>query len=632
MVERSGDGRSVDELATLAMGLCQDARIGVELHPTTWAWDPVRRMILLSAEDLRSRGVTWCVGVIAHETGHFFISRYGFMQTRFADGQALRQVLNAIEDPRVDAWMGGRYPGAGQWLEHVAHEDLVGANRGVMPLFDRFCAECVLEAARGWQAAPDTDRVPDQVAQALAQTRPARHGYVRQAPAPDLRAALAPAALREAYRAEVVPRLRSSHAARWPTPREQDVRLSAARALDLAEAEILPVALALHRADVDQVAGHLTAHPDQARVARAALNAGHGAELGALLREALWRREGPVPPAPRSMVALATELLEGRMRGRSREPLTARPAGPAPVEPGQRVTVLPAPPRSEPRGAGRPPGPGEGLTLPRMPQAAYNQALERVANQVDDLAGRLERLLAPRRRLRARSGYASGQRVDLRALMAAEADPRLLSKVWTRRSIPDRREAIISLLVDLSGSMYGEKAEHALLGTVLLAEVMERLQLRYAINGFQDELIPLCDFDQRLDAQARQAISELVLEVSGDRPRGRNHPSFNDDGPCVAQAARALLAQAGSDRVLIVVSDGQPAGRHSGDAELRATIAALREEPLDLVGIGLGPDTEHVRSFYSDAIANVPVARFAERIGALLDEVLTPQGGSGQTA
>ena len=257
-----------------------------------------------------------------------------------------------------------------------------------------------------------------------------------------------------------------------------------------------------------------------------------------------------------------------------------------------------------------------------MPQAAYAAALDRVARQIEALGGRLDQLLLPRKRMRARAGYASGQRLHLRSVMNSEANPRLGHRIWSRSTIPDRRQAVFSLLVDLSGSMEGAKAAHALLGTVLLAETLHRLNIRFEINGFQDVLIPLCEFAAPLDGVARQAISELEREVAGTRAGGHNQPAHNDDGPCLERAAERLLAEAATDRLLIVVSDGQPAGRHSGDDELHAAVARLREEPLVVFGVGLGPDTGHVRRFYDDAVANVPLEGFAEQIGGLLAQVL----------
>ena len=610
---------AIEQLAILATGLCQDARVGVELHPNRWAWDPVRKVILVAADELRRHGADYCAGVIAHEVGHFYVSRYVQLGGLTGAVRARATALNAIEDPRVNLWIRKRYPGTDRWLNKVAEQDVAGAARGSMPAFHRFCMECVLEEARGWQPAPEPDQVPEPVAAALRRSHIARRRYAEMTPPGDFNDGLEAPARRAAYVSEVVPRLLSATAARLPDVREQVVRLSAARALALAERAILPDALALLDIDRARVARRLAADDLRTRQARQALAGGNDSTLRAIVDEAMaqdWPASG-VGAARRG--ELAAQVVDEWLRGRDRPPLLSRGSLPAgggrpqvvvALQPGPSSVAAPAAGRREP------------LQLPPMPQLAYAAALNRVARQIDELGGRLDALLVPRKRLRSRAGYASGQRLHLRSVMASEADPRLGHRIWSRSSIPDRRQAVFSLLVDLSGSMHGDKSANALLGTVLLAETLHRLRIPFEINGFQDDLIPLCNFSTELNGAARQAISELPREVAGNRPGGRNQAAYNDDGPCLNRAAERLLAETATDRVLIVVSDGQPAGLRSGDDELLAAVARLRGEPLELIGIGLGPDTGHVRRFYDDAIANVPVGGFAEQIGDLLARVL----------
>src|SRR5262249_49054175 len=228
-------------------------------------------------------------------------------------------------------------------------------------------------------------------------------------------------------------------------------------------------------------------------------------------------------------------------------------------------------------------------------------------------------LLKPRKRLRESSGHPSGHRLDMRRVMSFDADPRTWDKLWRRKNIPDRFNTAISLLVDLSGSMRGPKTDAAVAGTVLLAQTLHRLQVPFAVNGFQDVLIAFCDFHEGLNSRVRDAIGEMPQEVEGCRNGGNNAPSYNDDGPCVRQAAEQLLNHAADDRMLIVVSDGLPEGRHSSEKDLRDAIPDVSAEPrLKMIGIGLGPDTGHVRSYYPHSIANVAVDRFAAEIADLL--------------
>ncbi len=237
-------------------------------------------------------------------------------------------------------------------------------------------------------------------------------------------------------------------------------------------------------------------------------------------------------------------------------------------------------------------------------------------------------MLRPARRLREGCDFPSGSKLNMRRVMSWEADPRLYDKLWLRKTIPQRRGTAMSLLVDLSGSMRGEKAAAAMAGTVLVSEALNRLGVPFAVNGFQDVLVPFCDFGEGLTPRVRTAIGQLPQEVDGNRPGGNNQPRYNDDGPCLLEAAEGLLDRSETDRVLIVVSDGKPEGRRSNEADLRRAVESLRAlgSELTLVGLGLGPGTDHVTRYYPQSIANIPVARFADEIGGLLQRTLLGPG------
>jgi cobalamin biosynthesis protein CobT len=263
------------------------------------------------------------------------------------------------------------------------------------------------------------------------------------------------------------------------------------------------------------------------------------------------------------------------------------------------------------------------IRLPE-PTTAYDRTLVEIAPQIDLLTRHIEEALRPRKRLREGRDFPSGHKLNLRRVMAYQADPRLYNKLWLRKTIPDRRSAAVSLLVDLSGSMRGEKCAAAVAGTMLVAEALNRLSIPFAINGFQDVLIPFCDFADGWTPSIRAGIAEMPQEVDGSRTSGNNTPLYNDDGPCLVEAAEGLLERSETDRVLLVVSDGIPEGRRSDENDLHKAVAQLRgmRPALTLIGLGLGSGTEHVNKYYPESIANIPAERFAEEIGRVLQRTL----------
>ena len=625
---------TVTYLNALAAGLCLDAQIRVEATPgPTWSWDPVRRVIQVAAEDLRECGPRYCAGILAHEVGHVFISRYTHFAADPTQRPAVREpglgalarsrLLNALEDARCETWMARRYPGCGDWFREVAEIEWrkPDADLAYSPDFLRFFLECARERALDWQAAPAIFAVPPEVAGALETTRAARRAYAEQLPPVDFTTGAFGPDLAERYRREIVPRLDSAARRQWPAPWEQGVRLCAGEALERAERAVLPVGFALLAVDIARIAARLRQDATLRRQARAAVQDGDRLALRAVLVAVFGERSPPPLSVPPAEARLAEQVLLALLR----MPDAAGRPGPLIVAGDGMAT---------PSGAWETLPPGTRVVRPplALPLAAdsYEQARRQIAPQIETLTARVETIFRPRRRLGERGGYPSGYRVDLARLMAFDADPRRYRELWRRKSIPDRREAAVFLLVDLSGSMRGEKSEAALLGTVLVAESLHRLGVPFAIAGFQDELIPFMAFGDDLGPAARQALGGMPLEVTNSRPGGLNHSDYNDDGPCLLAAAEQLLAHSASERVLVAVSDGRPEGRHSTEADLRQAVATLTQggTELALIGMGLGPRTEHVTEYYPEAEANVPVPEFAQRIGDVLERVLVG-GGQG---
>lgn len=585
-------------LSALAAGLCQEAGLRLEVHDRGWTWDAVRRVIRVPEDDLRRFGAEAVAGRLVAEVGRYLLTRHRLFAVDFPSERALRALLDVLDLPRVERWMQDRFPGAERWLE--AARPYRPAVDVALPRVVGFAVALAAEDALdpwSWAALHPDAR------QALADTAEARTLHARIAPSQLLHDAWDPALVAR-YRGEVVPALWQP--GRLPGPREMRSRLAASDALDVAVDGVLPAAADLWSRDVETVAAFLAGHPGHPALAERALEDG---DVASLIGRAFSQDRRPRPVALR-LRELAAGLLEAFLAGK---------APPPPVTVDPRLGL----PREAP--PGRVPDDLPRLQLPPPKRSAYEQAYGRVADQVESLVRRLEPLFRPRRRLRWSTGHPSGRRVDMARLMAFEADPRVGVRLWQRPTIPERRDTRLLLLVDLSGSMAGRKIEAAQLGTILLAETLDRLGLRFAVYGFQDVLVPLVPFGRGLGPDGRAALAAMPGEVYGSRPGGNNQPAYNDDGPCLLDAASRLESERGAvDRMLVVVSDGTPQGRRSDDQDLLRAVATLEGDPAgpELVALGLGPGTRHVERFYRQAEADVPIEAFAERIGGLVARVV----------
>jgi uncharacterized protein with von Willebrand factor type A (vWA) domain len=239
-----------------------------------------------------------------------------------------------------------------------------------------------------------------------------------------------------------------------------------------------------------------------------------------------------------------------------------------------------------------------------------------------DLLSELRACLPPRACDRRRGVADRGVSLDLRAAMAASARQGSPERIWRRRAPPDHARAAFLLLVDLSGSMRGDPVLHALRAARVFAEALTTLELPCSVLGFQDECIEVLPFDTPFDRRARAVLSGCVEEPSGRRIGGRNEFRFNDDGPCLREAARRLLARQEPDRVLIVLSDGLPEGRRSNLEDLKSAVLELADS-MTLIGVGVGQETGHVRAIYPHSVPNVPLHQLARRVGRILRNTLS---------
>jgi hypothetical protein len=600
---------AVAELAALAAGLCQDAGIRVELSERTWAWDPMHRTILVSAEDLKSKGPIYCAAVLAHEVSHFYISRYHLFSPPFPSAAARAHALNSIEDPRVNTWIKRRYPGTGRWLRALTQADANSPLPGAIPDFLLFCLECAREELRGWKPAAE-GVVSPAIADALAKTRDARRRYAETLPAGDLTPELNDVELFYCYLDDVWPHIVNRARRDLPTRREQWIRILTQEALDIAEREILPVAAEFLEKDLGRISSLLKGDANREKDAEDAVARDDVEALRRLMGESL-DKDPDANPSP-GLRELAIKVFEAWLRS-TQESASGRAGGRPLIETDGARTMRGRPSRL-PASLRR-----KGLVRLPPAQTLYERAYAKIADQLQQLVASIESLLRPRRRLRESSGHPTGHRLDMKRVIAYDADPRLWDKIWRRKNVPDRHRTIIHLLVDLSGSMRGAKTDAAVAGTVLLAEALHRLEVPFAIDGFQDILIPFCDFHEGLTARVRDGIGEMTHEVEGCRSAGNNCPSYNDDGPCLRDAAQKLLKEPADDRLLIVISDGLPEGRRSTERDLVQAIDELsKERGLKLVGIGLGPDTSHVTKFYPHSKANVGTDQLAAEIADVL--------------
>ena len=261
----------------------------------------------------------------------------------------------------------------------------------------------------------------------------------------------------------------------------------------------------------------------------------------------------------------------------------------------------------------------------------YDKTYEEIRELDEKLYRELEEIFLPniKSKIRLKS---TGLKLNLPAVFKWEAGKgggakELDNQLFESKHLPDKKDYVFTILVDLSGSMKGKKINETFKGVVLLAELLNRLGVRNEILGFQDEIIDFKDFNQNLTNIIREKISGMIAEVSGINPGGHNMPPYNDDGPCLLEASNDLKKQPGREKFLIVLSDGLPEGSRSDKSDLSEAVEKIiRTTNQKLIGLGLGPETKFVKDFYPISLPNINVKKLSEVLGGLLkDMIVNPE-------
>nr|AIF08170.1 nicotinate-mononucleotide:5,6-dimethylbenzimidazole phosphoribosyltransferase CobT [uncultured marine group II/III euryarchaeote KM3_27_D07] len=612
--------------------ISQDTEIKAELHPSTWAYDPVRKVILIAEDDLNIHGIDHCIGIIYHEVAHFYITRYLQLMEGivFPNRKALANLLNAIEDTRIENWIQKRYPGAKIMLKKSAqiHQFEAGSLLK-FGLFEQFLLGSVLEWHNEWSPISDKYQVDSTVGKALNDTREMRIKFHEIVPNDDLELSYSKQDTRGKHQEIVIPRL-ARNVARSPSLKEMNIRIWQMEALHIAEEHIIPVAQKLLENDMQAInqaiekgdvsKQEIQEHSEKSRERRSK-------QFAERLREAMDNNRSP--PAQKNKFdeecEMAIDILLGNpppnLSGIDSPLIKEGQTDNPQLAPEQGVSKqVESRDESETQAV-------KSIDQPQYKKQVVNENYEnlrsRVEDQIDILSKSLEEYLIPRKRMQTKSGYSTGQGVDMRRAMMFDANPELYREIWQRRSVPDRRDSAFLLMVDLSGSMMDEgKIENATLGLILLAETLSELEIDFAIYGFHIELIEVSKFREGLTDAVKQSIVDLKDEVDENL--------VNYDAPHLIECSEKLTQVNNDSRYLIVISDGTPileGGDNSDDGSEElinaiSLIEGLDGEGIQVIGLGLGPGTEHVGKFYKHSVANILVDEFSDEISNLLEQIL----------
>lgn len=241
----------------------------------------------------------------------------------------------------------------------------------------------------------------------------------------------------------------------------------------------------------------------------------------------------------------------------------------------------------------------------------YELYRKRTHGVVGVLKNRLNRLLMSKKRATWMGGKRSGLINPATLHMAVQ---RTSDKLYRMKKEGARINTAVSILVDLSGSMAGERMRKATETSVLMAETLNLANIPFEVLGFSgDNTYSSTRTGDRsrfsrygsLDMYYFKMFNEGLSQLQKKRIGSMRALQQNYDGESVRFAANRLLMREERKRVLFVLSDGSPAASHCDYSALSPHLKQVCKELEALPDFHIrafGIQTEAPKSFYQNYV------------------------------
>ena len=241
----------------------------------------------------------------------------------------------------------------------------------------------------------------------------------------------------------------------------------------------------------------------------------------------------------------------------------------------------------------------------------YEEVRREVLPIIDKLESDLREIFVSRKLNMWKSGFKRGKRIKIKKRIQEKAKSisAMESKSWQKRELPKEKDYAITLLVDLSGSMWGENIEQTFRAVVVLAEVLNRLSISTEILGFNNNFYEYQNYGEDMSSEIREKISSMPCDVNGS----------TSATPSLQLASGRLARQKVQEKFIIMLTDGGPNNPYDFQV---AVDEIVNNTDQKLVGLGLGPCTDYVGQFFPNSLANIDIHEMSEKLADLIRDVI----------
>ena len=240
-----------------------------------------------------------------------------------------------------------------------------------------------------------------------------------------------------------------------------------------------------------------------------------------------------------------------------------------------------------------------------------------ITSNAKPLANKLRIKLQTRSRSRYEYGKKRGKLHTGSLHRVLQVDSPIAERVFRHKVTSDTLDTAVCLLVDCSGSMSGDKFEMACAGAGSMAEALKPLNIPYSVYGFtnlhtnDDPMVWLfSEFGERVNQNTLVSRFRTAAGALWE----------NTDGDAIAYATYRLQQRKEHRKVLVVLSDGSPAGRSKAGnitSYTKQTVENAEALGIDVYGIGILDS--NVTNFYKKNVVVNKLDKLAPTILSIID-------------
>ena len=176
-------------------------------------------------------------------------------------------------------------------------------------------------------------------------------------------------------------------------------------------------------------------------------------------------------------------------------------------------------------------------------------------------------------------------------------------KTFYKKALPNETPQLsVALLLDESGSMYGDRVTYARAAAIILYDFCTNLGIPVMVYGHSTdwddtvELYSYAEFDT-YDGDDKYRIMDVSARSS------------NRDGAALRFVAERLAARTEDVKILILVSDGQPAANGyigtAAEEDLRGIKQEYKRKGILFIAAAIGDDKENIQRIYGESFLDI---------------------------